>query len=111
LTFVPFFPLRLVLVIVQPKRSLLITIQPHKYSDSVTFRYPYVKSRQMFEVDDLSYKRFVSMKTWTKTWKHGQGHGNMDEDMEKWTRIWKHGRGHGNMDEDTATLTRTWNMD
>ncbi len=26
------------------------------------------------------------METWTKTWKHGRGHGNMEEDMETWTR-------------------------
>jgi hypothetical protein len=30
------------------------------------------------------------METWIK-------HGNMDKDMETWTRTWKHGRGQGNM--------------
>jgi hypothetical protein len=50
----------------------------------------------------------------TRTCKHGQGHRNMDKDMETWTRTWKHarrgkhGRGHGNMDEDMAISTGTW---
>jgi hypothetical protein len=34
------------------------------------------------------------IETWMRTWKHGQGHGNMDKDMETWTRTWKHGQGH-----------------
>jgi hypothetical protein len=32
----------------------------------------------------------------------------MDEDTETWTRTWKHGRGHGNRDEDMAIWMRTW---
>jgi hypothetical protein len=27
-------------------------------------------------------------------------HENMGKDMETWTRTWQHGGGHGNMDED-----------
>ncbi len=60
------------------------------------------------------------METWTRTWKHGRGHGNMDEDMETWrghdimneymegikTKTWKHGRGHGDMVEDMEAWTR-----
>ncbi len=42
------------------------------------------------------------MATWTRTWKHGQGNGNMDEDMATWS-------GHGNIDKDTRTWTRTGN--
>ncbi len=24
-----------------------------------------------------------------RTWKHGQGHENMDKEMETWTRTWE----------------------
>jgi hypothetical protein len=34
------------------------------------------------------------METWTRTWKHGQRHENMEED------------GHGNIDKDMQTRTR-----
>jgi hypothetical protein len=46
--------------------------------------------------------------TWTRTWKHGRGHGNMVNDTETLTRTWQHGRGHGNIDEDMETWSRTW---
>jgi hypothetical protein len=36
----------------------------------------------------------------------GQGHEDIDEDIETWTRTWQHGRGYGNTDEDMATWTR-----
>jgi hypothetical protein len=58
--------------------------------------------------EDMDMDVVENMKTWTRTWKHGRGHGNMDKDMETWTRTWKHGQGHGNMDEDMETWTRTW---
>ncbi len=50
-----------------------------------------------------------NMETWTRTWKHGQIHGNMDEDMETWTNTWKHGRGHRNIGEDIEAWTMRWN--
>jgi hypothetical protein len=55
---------------------------------------------------DMDMDVVENMKTWTRTWKHGRGHGNMDEDRETWTRTWKehrrkqtwkHGLGHGGM--------------
>ncbi len=48
------------------------------------------------------------METWTRTWKHRQGHGNIDEDMTTWTRTWK--QEHGDMDEDMAMVEdiKTW---
>jgi hypothetical protein len=56
------------------------------------------------------------METWTRTWQHGRGHDNMDEDMETWTvghgnmesLTWKHGRGLGNLDEDRETENGKW---
>ncbi len=49
----------------------------------------------------------LDMTTWTRTRKHGRGHGYMDEDMETWRHgrgemeTWKHGdmaRRHGDLD-------------
>jgi hypothetical protein len=35
------------------------------------------------------------METWTRTWKHGEGHGDIEEAMETWRhaviQTWKHG--------------------
>jgi hypothetical protein len=49
---------------------------------------------------DMDMDVVENMKTWTRTWKHGRGHGNMDEDRETWTRTWKEHRRKqtGNMD-------------
>ncbi len=49
------------------------------------------------------------METWTRTWKHGQGYGNIDEDMatdkdmETWMRTSKLGQRHDDIVEDMIT--------
>jgi hypothetical protein len=50
---------------------------------------------------DEDMETLTDNETWTRTWKHGLGHGSMDEVIEAWTRTLKYGRG-------MVTWTRTW---
>jgi hypothetical protein len=48
------------------------------------------------------------METRIRTWKHGRGHGDMDEEMETWMRTWRHGNLETWRHEDLVMETWAW---